>query len=149
MAAQAGNKTTKCPETQIQPSECFFHFVKNQGEWKKKIKNLSGNRVRAFRHLRPPGCHSKEFAKTISLQSAAILIWQPDSITRRKNCFSRHQRSSGNYLNCVMIMPQSSGENSTATSAPPKTLQHRRSSSGEIKFRFHSLTNTRVLDPYG
>ena len=69
-----------------------------------------GQSQQAKRYLRPPGSHSKELAKTISLKSPAILIWQPDSITRRKNCFSRHQHSLGNYLNCVMIMPQSSGE---------------------------------------
>lgn len=89
------------------------------------MRYLTGNLGRARRHLRPPGSHSKELAKTISLQSAAILIWQPDSITRRKNCFSRHQQSSGNYLNCVMIMPQSSGESFTfspPTHPPPHLL---------------------------
>lgn len=67
----------------------------------------------AERHLRPPGSHSKELAKTISLKSPAILIWQPGLITRRKNCFSCHQQSLGNYLNCVMIMPQSASESFT------------------------------------
>lgn len=86
------------------------------------MRYLTGNLGRARRHLRPPGSHSKELAKTISLQSAAILIWQPDSITRRKNCFSRHQQSSGNYLNCVMIMPQSSGESFTFSLPPHSSL---------------------------
>lgn len=96
-------EATKCPQTQIQPSPNVSLIFKirtalphGQPQW-------------AERYPRPPGSLSKELAKTISLKSPAILIWQPDSITRRKNCFSCHQQWLENYLNCVMIMPQSSG----------------------------------------
>ena len=106
MAAEAGNKTTTAQRHEA-TTQMFLSFSKS------KLCYLTGKPQWAKRHLRPPGSHSKELAKTISLKSPAILIWQPDSITRRKNCFSRHQQSSGNYLNCVMIMPHSSGESFT------------------------------------
>lgn len=106
MAAEAGNKMTNA-QRHKSTTQMFLSFSKikpalpsRQPQWAK-------------RYLRPPGSHSKELAKTISLKSPAILIWQPDSITRRKNCFSCHQQWLGNYLNCVMIMPQSSGESFT------------------------------------
>lgn len=102
MAAEAGNKATTAQRHEA-TTQMFLSFSKS------KLCYLTGKPQWAKRHLRPPGSHSKELAKTISLKSPAILIWQPDSITRRKNCFSRHQQSSGNYLNCVMIMPHSSG----------------------------------------
>lgn len=122
MAARAGNKTTNAQRHRSSPPNVSFILRGKKNQKKKEeeeVRYLTGNLGRARRHLRPPGSHSKELAKTISLQSAAILIWQPDSITRRKNCFSRHQQSSGNYLNCVMIMPQSSGESFTFSPLHP------------------------------
>lgn len=75
MAAEAGNKATKCPETRIQHFLSFFGI---------KTALPRGQSQQAGRYLGPPGSHSKELAKTISLKSPAILIWQPDSITRRE-----------------------------------------------------------------
>jgi len=70
-AAVAGNKTTKMPrDTNPNLSQMFLSFLKI----KKQLYYAYGQPQWAKRYLRPPGSHSKELAKTISLKSPAILI---------------------------------------------------------------------------
>lgn len=119
MAAEAGYKATNAPGHQSN-TQMFLSFSKS------KLLYLEGNlreQTDIWAHLDPT---PKSWPKQFPFKSPAILIWQPVSITGRRNCFSCHQQLLGNYLNCVVIMPERSDESLLSNAGAP----HERGSVG-------------------